>query len=173
MWKDIKGFEGLYQVSNIGNVRTLIHQKTRGIIELKKQINAHGNFFVKLSKNGKVTYKIVARLVYETFVKALKRNDVVRYKDNNFQNCSLDNLYVISSSHVQLILEELGRKSKIQYKYYDKMLTINQISEITGIDYDTIRSRIRKKWNIYETVETPICNNYSHKKKGGKENAIK
>lgn len=46
IWKDIKGYEGLYQISNIGNVRTLIKNK-------KLKINETGEYdYVIFYKNG-------------------------------------------------------------------------------------------------------------------------
>lgn len=50
IWGDIKGFEGKYQVSTEGNVRSLNYNNTGQIKNLKKKINKYGFAEVKLSK---------------------------------------------------------------------------------------------------------------------------
>lgn len=75
IWKPINGYEGLYEVSNLGNVRsldrTIIRRgKTTKIagrnIKLKK--SKTGYLECCLSKNDKQTYRLVHRLVGETFL---------------------------------------------------------------------------------------------------------
>lgn len=75
IWKDIPGYEGLYQVSTMGNVRSLeryytsgngVVRKTGGLLTFK--LNYHGYFRVGLSKNGKTIYKFVHSLVAEVFI---------------------------------------------------------------------------------------------------------
>ena len=75
-WKDIQGYEGLYQVSNLGNVKNLERivkcklQKTKTIKEhlLKKSVNKFGYEYVCLS-NDSITRKIkVHRLVAQAFI---------------------------------------------------------------------------------------------------------
>lgn len=83
VWKDIKGFEGLYQISNYGNGRSLdrtIERKSRWgkIIKvtykgvyLKKNKTGKGYRRFDLCKNGIYTYASVHRLVWKTFVGAI------------------------------------------------------------------------------------------------------
>ena len=76
MWKDIEGYEGFYQVSNLGNVRSLdryvknrMSNKNikRGKI-LKSCINKHGYLAVHLIKETKGQTKTVHRLVANAFI---------------------------------------------------------------------------------------------------------
>lgn len=62
-WRDIKGYEGLYQVSNVGQVRSLRSNKI-----LKPRNNGGGYLQVKLCKNGKEKFFYVHRLVAEAFL---------------------------------------------------------------------------------------------------------
>ena len=67
-WRDIKGFEGLYQVSSLGNVRCLSdkgHYKAR---EMKKTTTTTGYYQVQLYKGGKSKLVFVHRLVADTFI---------------------------------------------------------------------------------------------------------
>jgi hypothetical protein len=67
IWKDILGYEGLYQVSNLGNVRSLNYRRS-GKTKLLKQATDNGYKRVKLSKNGKKKKYWVHRLVAIAFI---------------------------------------------------------------------------------------------------------
>lgn len=79
-WRDIEGYEGLYQVSNLGRVRSLDrsvelrHCKGGTAIHfykgklLKPIINNYGYRVINLAKDGKNTMKSIHRLVAETFI---------------------------------------------------------------------------------------------------------
>ena len=69
IWKDIKGYEGQYQVSNFGNVRNLHFNHSKNKIGLLKlQNNGKGYLFVCLYKGKKMEQKQVHRLVAEAFI---------------------------------------------------------------------------------------------------------
>lgn len=63
IWKDIKDFEGKYQISNFGNVKNVQTEKL-----LKGSINALGYPYVYLRKDGKPKIKTIHRLVAEAFI---------------------------------------------------------------------------------------------------------
>lgn len=63
-WKDVPDYEGLYQVSDLGRVKSLVYGKER---ILKQGINAYGYPFVILCKHGKTKNFTIHRLVYEAF----------------------------------------------------------------------------------------------------------
>lgn len=69
LWKPIKGYEWLYEVSNLGNVRSLPNKTRKGIRLLKKTPDvSYGYYIVNLYKNGKTVTFRVHRLVAETFL---------------------------------------------------------------------------------------------------------
>lgn len=87
IWKDIKGYEGLYQVSNLGRVR---NKKTKKI--LKTWLNQYGYIRVSLHKNGKQKWHLVHRLVYEAFIGEIPNGMQVNHKDENKENNVLSNI---------------------------------------------------------------------------------
>ena len=76
IWKDILGYEGIYQVSNLGNVKSLDRDYIAGsgsIIHrnehfIKPSKNTKGYLIVRLFKNGKSRTMLVHRLVAEAFI---------------------------------------------------------------------------------------------------------
>lgn len=88
VWKDIKGYEGLYQVSNQGRIWNV---KTQRIL---KPINAgNGYYRVHLTaKNGKRKCELIHRLVALVFLPNPNNYPVVNHKDENPANNALDNL---------------------------------------------------------------------------------
>lgn len=92
IWKDIKGYEGLYQVSSEGRVRSLNYHRM-GITKLMKPeiINA-GYYRVGLSKNGVTKRFFLHRLVAEAFIPNPNNLPIVNHKDRNPLNCNSNNL---------------------------------------------------------------------------------
>lgn len=68
VWKDIKGYEGLYQASNLGNIRTLNYRGSKKIKNLKPTNNSEGYLQIYLSKNKNRKKYLVHRLVAESFI---------------------------------------------------------------------------------------------------------
>jgi hypothetical protein len=98
VWMPVVGYEGLYQVSNLGNVKSLPRNgtiKTERI--LIQQQNGYGYLHVGLRNNGLKT-KHVHRLVADAFLNyiAQKGKIVIDHLDNNKLNNRLDNLQIIS-----------------------------------------------------------------------------
>ena len=89
IWKDIKGFEGRYQVSNLGRVRSLLRN---GLIRKQKLFGNTDYLYVVLLKDRKYTRLSVHRLVAEHFVEGYKEGYVVNHKDENKHNNRADNL---------------------------------------------------------------------------------
>ena len=93
IWKDIKGFEGLYRVSNLGRVKSLKRSYRLKEKILKPLINK-GYYQVELCKNSKVRFYYVHRLVWEAFNGSIPENMQVNHlneikTDNRLENLNL------------------------------------------------------------------------------------
>ena len=88
-WKDVAGYEGLYQVSNLGRVRSLLHGK---IWILKSLGNRRGYLRVERNRNGTRKDIYVHRLVAEAFIPNPLNLPQVNHKDEDKTNNSVDNL---------------------------------------------------------------------------------
>ena len=88
IWKDCKGYEGKYQVSNLGRVWSIGSQKY-----LKGSKNNGGYQSVCITaKNGKVKREYIHRLVAKAFIPNPNNYPQVNHKDENPQNNRVDNL---------------------------------------------------------------------------------
>lgn len=98
IWRDISGYEN-YQVSNLGNVRSLNYNHT-GKMKLMKTVLVKGYYKVKLFDSNRVPkLKSVHRLVYEAFNGKIPDGLVINHKDEVTINNRLENLEAVSQSH--------------------------------------------------------------------------
>lgn len=68
IWKQVKGFEGLYEVSNLGNVRSLNYHNWGIVKNLTPTADKFGYLRVCLSKNDRQYNGIVYRMVAQAFI---------------------------------------------------------------------------------------------------------
>jgi hypothetical protein len=122
IWIDIPDYEGLYQLSNLGYVKSTRHGKER---ILKAGTDRHGYLYVILCKNGKTAYKSVHRLVYESF--------------NGKTNLSVDHIVECNKTDNRLCnLQAITqRKNVSKYK-----MTLKKSSQYTGVCWNNKH----KKW---------------------------
>ena len=94
-WREIKGYEGIYEVSNMGRVKRV---KTQYILKPIK--NRLGYCGVMLSKKGKPIRFLIHRLVASAFLmKKRKKYNVINHKDGNPQNNHVENLEWCTQAH--------------------------------------------------------------------------
>lgn len=143
-WKDIPGFEGLYQLSNYGRLKSLdrwVDMGTRDnfrpgrIIKLRKTVSISNgsklfaDLQMKLHKDKKRYYFSVGRFVYYLFVASFNfeyHSYIVTRKDGNAHNLSYKNLQLRSISEVAVEgFVTKKRKSKFQ-------LQIKQVNQYSN-----------------------------------------
>ena len=99
IWKDIKGYEGIYQISNFGRVWSLERRvntwngyKTIEEKEIKPSVCTNGYIKVVLYKDNTRKNFLLHRLVAEHFLERVKGKEQVNHKDENKANNRADNL---------------------------------------------------------------------------------
>lgn len=107
IWKDIKGFEGFYQISNKGRLASFY----RGGFHILSNKNSNGGYFsvVLHGDKGKRKSTRIHRLVYETFVGEIPKGKKyhIHHINGNKQDNRLENLiYLSSSEHQQKHIKE-------------------------------------------------------------------
>ena len=149
VWKSIKNYEGLYEVSNKGKIRSLDHIRKNGKNQylqkgkiLKSGLNKKTNYLmISLSKNGKCKTKYIHKIVAETFIDNLNQYKYINHKDENKLNNKVDNLEWCSAKYN---CNYGDRNKKIANKLSKK---INQ--------YDLNGNYIRT-WNSSREIEKTI-----------------
>jgi hypothetical protein len=109
IWKDINGFDGLYQVSNKGNVRSvdrLVAHYSGGTRFMKSRLlkfgmGTNGYPLVVLSKEGKTHTKYLHRLVAENWIPNTMNLREVNHINRNRLDASISNLEWVSPSNNQ------------------------------------------------------------------------
>lgn len=160
IWKDIKGYEGLYQVSSFGRIKSLERYITfinrwggTNKVKLQEKILKHhfnnrGYCTLTLYKNGKSYHKLVHRLVGETFIPNINNLPEINHKDENKLNNSVSNLmwctrqynnnYGIQTKEGRRKTSSYRMKRIAQYTKDDKLVAIYDgirvAEEETGID---------------------------------------
>ena len=92
IYKDIKDLEGLYQVSNFGNIMSLNYHMTGRAELLKPSLDKGGYLHIYLYKDRKRKFFFIHRLVAETFIPNPDNLPQVNHKDEDKTNNSVDNL---------------------------------------------------------------------------------
>ena len=159
IWKDIKGYEGMYQVSNMGRVKSLKHNKEK-ILKLHK--GSRGYLDVKMC-NLKQKRFSVHRLVAETFLDNPNNYTEVNHLDENKENNNVTNLewcnhkYNINYGKRNMKMAYTNSKPVVQldknYKIIKSYLSIKMASEVNNIKFANIS-------NICNHIKGKSANGY-------------
>ena len=123
VWKDVVGYDGLYQVSNLGNVRSLDRvEKWNGSERPRKgrmmttRPDKNGYLVVGLRNGMCQKTKKVHRLVAEAFIPNKNSDREVNHKDENKQNNNVENLEWCNSQYNVRYGTGIERRSKQKRK---------------------------------------------------------
>lgn len=110
IWKDIKGYEGIYQVSTYGRIKN-----SSG--KVLKQTIAKGYYYISLNKNHKASTKSVHRIVALTFLpNGYSKKKEVNHIDENKLNNKLNNLEWCTHKYNMNYGTIIERTSETRYK---------------------------------------------------------
>ena len=132
IWKDCKGYEGLYQVSNLGRVWSVINQRC-----LKPAINSAGYYRVQLTaKNGRCKKEFIHRLVAIAFIDDPNNYTEVHHIDANTSNNTADNLEWINHKN------NLNQKERLE-KICKKVLCVETNEVFNSIKEASISKQLQ------------------------------
>lgn len=97
IWKDVVGYEGLYQVSNLGRIKAMQKRGHKSVV-MKYSIRKDGYCRILLSKNSEYKALYVHRLVAEAFLTHADNECEVNHIDGNKANNNLSNLEWVTRS---------------------------------------------------------------------------
>lgn len=166
IWKDIKGYEGIYQVSNTGKVRRIgkcSNQYTSWETkrELKAGDNGSGYKFVNLSHHNNQKQKYIHRLVAQAFIEKPKCDEylTVNHKDGNKNNNDVNNLeWATQSENNQHAYDVLNKKTLKNNPKVSKVVIQYDLNDNKIKQYPSIREAERKT-NINSSSISEVCRN--------------
>lgn len=177
LWKDVAGYEGIYQVSNMGNVKSLDryvnHSRSKSGKKLSKgkilskQIDRGGYSTVYFSVSGKGQHKKVHRLVCEAFSGKEDGKTLVNHIDGNKGNNAADNLEWCTSKYninhaVDNGLFYIGEKAR------DNILKEKEVLEIRSNVVNSY-TELAKIYGVSKATIADVKKFRSWKWLGGKE----
>lgn len=167
IWKDVKGYEGLYQVSNLGRIWSVKSQKY-----LKPWVNTCGYHLVGLiSKNGKQKKEQIHRLVALAFIENPNNYPQVNHKDENKGNNCVENLEWVTAKqncNYGTRNERIAEKIKGENHYlYGKHLSEEHKAHI-------IDSSVKSKSVCQINIETnTIVNTFKSMREAERQTGVK
>lgn len=148
IWRDITGYEGLYQISNLGNVKSLGNNKTRKDKVLKQIKNKSGYLHVNLCKKGKSKIHKTHRLVAQAFLPNPYNFTDVNHKDEVKTNNNVENLEWCTREYNNNYGSHNERSTKARSK---KVQCIE-----TGIVYKST-NEVERKLGFWHTNISKCC----------------
>lgn len=140
IWRMIPGYEGLYEVSNFGRVRSFLRGKIR------KLSNENGYMRIILYKNGSIKKFNVHRLVAMAFIPNPDNLPCINHKDENKSNNHVDNLewcdYTYNNNYGNRI--EKAREKQLNGKLSKSILQLD------------LEGNIIKEWESSKEIERQL-----------------
>ena len=162
-WRDIRGYEGLYQISNTGLVKSLHSTKTIILVEYKDR---DGYSLVGLHKGGSQTTFRVHRLVATHFIPNVNNKPTVNHIDGNKSNNSLTNLNWMTDREQYIHAKSTGLRNDVGESNPSARLNDISVKEIVNLLKNTnyTQVEIASMFGVKRKAISEICRgvNWKH-----------
>ena len=166
VWKDIEGYDGYYQVSNLGRIKSLpridsMNRPVNGSITVIKNSNKY--YRCALYKNGKQKSYLIHRLVAIHFVPNIYNKPDVNHKNGVKSDNTAENLEWVTKSENSKHAYDIGLSKKgEEHPYYGKFNGESNTAKLVidysnGIFYDSVREAAVAKDINYSTLSCKLC----------------
>ena len=171
VWKDIPGYEGWYQVSNLGRVKRIkkVHcnHGNRNIIErehiLTPTKDRKGYLIVILSNDGNnKKHCKVHRLVAEAFIPNIEKKPQVDHINRIKNDNRVCNLRWVTNSENQY-----NSTNTRLLNYKGEMIPLTILCNMKNIKRSTVLRRLKSGWSVEDAVDNPVDTRFYKKKLGG------
>lgn len=168
-WRDIRGYEGRYQISSYGNIKSLV-KPTEHILVLS---NSKGWYITTtlVNKSGKHKTHRIHRLVAENFIGKIPKGYQVHHIDGNKQNNRVENLEIISTkehSKKTILNDDSFLKGMNNYNRYVKPKRIRQYTSDGYFIAEFANSMIASKYTgVCQRNILQVCDKTPFGNKGG------
>ena len=165
VWKDITGYEGYYQVSNSGNVKSLdrvVKHRTSGFLTLKGKLlkprkSTQDRKYVDLNKNKKAKRFYIHTLVAQTFIGERPKGYDICHINGNNQDNRLENLRYDTKGQNQIDIYRQGGKHGLGKLSIEQVLEIRQLYA-TG---EYTHFELAKKFNVSQNTTQRVVKRQS------------
>ena len=176
IWRDIKGYEGLYQVSNYGRVKSIERKRWNRFDYiatperiLKARVDKKGYIKYALYKNGKQKNINGHKLVIQAFIKNVYNKPQINHKDGNKLNNKLNNLEYCTNRENQIHALEHGlTKNKRRLKYY-KQEARKCLDKYRNIAIKLAKEKNSKKVYVYDKNTNKLLYTFKSRREAQKE----
>lgn len=165
VWKDIEDYKGLYQVSNLGRIRSLDRYVRNGTSNknikkgkiLKPCTTKDGYLQLNLIKDKKKKVSTVHRLVAKAFIENSSNKPCVNHIDGDKQNNNVENLEWVTYSENTIHALKTGLVKKTKGKNHYKRAVNQYTTDGKFIRrWDSIKS-IKDEWNLRHIKVSSCC----------------
>lgn len=169
IWKDINGYEGLYQISNLGRVKSTNYNKTGTDKILKNGVTSNDYHNIVLSQNGKTHTHLIHRLVAEAFIPNPDNKPCINHINTVRGDNRVENLewctHKENSNHPPTIKKIILSNGKRGKEYSKNTLQLNKQGAIIKIWNNA--SEASKELKIDAKGIYNCCNNIPKYKSAG------
>lgn len=171
IWVDIKGFEGLYQISSYGRIKSYDRYIRNGFNTYikkgkirKNQFSNNGYYIIIFNINTKMYQYLIHRLVASNFIPNENNYSQVNHKDGNKLNNNVENLEWITPSNN--IIHSINNNLTSQWGETHKSTKLKKedIKEIRKLGKTMSRTDISKEYGISIKAVCNIINNKTWKR---------